>query len=100
MNKNEYKKSIEAILDQLEEKIDDLKKKVSSVSEDAKKEYNEHIEKLKGLQKDLTEKMGIFEDISQSKWDVVKESSSSFLSKVGVAWDEEVSKIKEAFSKQ
>ena len=99
MNKQEFKQKTQEILDQLDAKIDEMKQGVANIAEDAKEEYAEQIEKLKGLKNELSEKLGKFDDVAENKWDVVKESATSFFAKVGEAWKEDFERVKQAFIK-
>lgn len=100
MNKQEFKQRTQEILDQLDAKIDEMKQGVANIAEDAKEEYAEQIEKLKGLKNELSEKLGKFDDVTENKWDVVKESATSFFSKVGEAWKEDFERVRQAFKKE
>ena len=99
MNKQEFKKRILDLIDQLDNRIDELKKKASTLAEDTKDEYSEHIESLQKLKDELADKFDQFEQVSESRWDIVKESAASFLSKVADAWREDFEKVKDAFKK-
>ena len=96
MNKQEFKKSILDLIDQLDNRIDELKKKASTLAEDTKDEYSEHIESLQKLKDELADKFDQFEQVSESRWDIVKESAASFFSKVADAWREDFEKVKDS----
>ena len=86
-------------LDQLELRIEELMNGVADVAEEAKEEYNQHIDKLKGLKEEMSEKLAKFDEIAESKWDVVKDSASNFFSQVNDAWKENYAKVSSAFKK-
>ncbi|HHT29445.1 MULTISPECIES: hypothetical protein [Petrimonas] len=100
MIKQEFRQRAQEILDQLEEKIDEMKQGISNIAEEARDEYAEQLEKLKSLRDELAEKLTTFDDIAESRWDVVRESAISFFSKVSEAWKEDFERVKQAFRKQ
>lgn len=93
MNKQEFKKKTQEVLDQLELRIEELMNGVADVAEEAKEEYNQHIDKLKGLKEEMSEKLAKFDEIAESKWNVVKDSASNFFSQVNDAWKENYAKV-------
>ncbi len=99
MNKQEFKNKTQEVLNQLDARIEELKTGIANVADDAKEEYNQQIEKLKGLKAEMAEKLAKFDEIAESKWDVVKESASNFFSQVGDAWKENYGRVSEAFKK-
>ncbi|NLX81870.1 MAG: hypothetical protein GXZ03_09955 [Proteiniphilum sp.] len=99
MDKQEFKTNIQSLIDQLETRIDDLGDKIEDIADDVKDEYAGQIERMKKLKDDLVEKLEQYDLLSDSKWDVVKDSAASFMSKVAEAWREDFEKVKDAFSK-
>lgn len=99
MNKQEFKLKTQEILDQLEAKIEEMKKGIGNIADDAKEEYQEQMQKLGALKDELSEKLNSFDEIADNKWDVVKESAANFFGSVSEAWKENYSKVMEAFKK-
>lgn len=99
MKKEEFKQKAYDVLDQLVEHIDNLEQKAGEIADDAKEEYKEQLEKLKDIRDNLSSKLDEYEDIADTKWDVVKESAGHFFAAVGDAWKEDFGKIVSAFKK-
>ncbi len=64
-----------------------------------KDEYNKKMERLKEIKLDLTSKLNEYEEMTESRWDVVKESFDEFLVKVTKAWKDSYIKASTAFKK-
>ena len=97
MKNEEFRKKAHSVLDEVMSHIAEMEKKANEVSEDMKHEYNQKIKRLKEIQHDLSKKLEDYETISESRWEVVKESFSDFLDKVNDAWKENYDKAKSAF---
>ena len=97
MKKEEFRQKAHSVLDEVMNHIAEMEKKANEVSEDMKHEYNQKIKRLKEIQHDLSKKLEDYETISESRWEVVKESFSDFLDKVNDAWKENYDKAKSAF---
>lgn len=100
MNKQEFKERTHKLLDQLEERIAEMKVDIANIAEDAKIEYAEQIEKLSSLRDDLAEKLNQFEAVADSKWDIIKEGASNFFEAVAEAWKENYAKVVNSFRKE
>lgn len=100
MDKQEFRDKILDVISQLEARIDELGEKIETIAEDAKDECLEKIESLKALRDELSAKLANYELASDNRWDVVKESAQSFMSKVADAWEEDFAKVKDAFRKE
>ena len=99
MKKEEFKQKTYAVLEELSDYIAKLEDKAGEIAEDAKEEYREQLEKLKGVKENLSSKLDEFENVSDSKWDVVRESAASFLATVSDAWKENYGKVADALKK-
>ena len=97
MKNEEFRKKAHSVLDEVMNHIAEMEKKANEVSEDMKHEYNQKIKRLKEIQHDLSKKLEDYETISESRWEVVKESFSDFLDKVNDAWKENYDEAKSAF---
>ena len=97
MKKEEFKQKAHSILDEVINHIADMEKKANNVSEDLKDEYNKRLARLKEIKLDLTAKLTDYEDMTESRWDVVKDSFSDFLDKVNKAWKDSYNKASKAF---
>lgn len=100
MKKDEFKQKTLDLLNELGDYITELDKKADDIADDAKEEYNEKLRTLKDLQKDLSEKFDKYQQIADSKWDLVKESAGNFFSSVGEAWKENFGKVADSFKKE
>ncbi len=97
MKNEEFRQKAHSVLDEVMNHIAEMEKKANEVSDDLKHEYNQKLKRLREIQHDLSEKLNDYETISESRWDVVKESFSDFLDKVNDAWKENYIKAKSAF---
>lgn len=100
MKKEEFKQKTHNVLDELADYISKLEEKAGDVAEDAKEEYRERLESLKEMKENLSSKIAEYEDIAETKWDIVKESAGNFFSAVSDAWKDNYSKVAEAFKKE
>lgn len=99
MKKEEFKQKAHGVLDELIEYIDKLEKKADEIADDAKEEYYQQLDNLRGVRDNLSTKLDEYEKIADTKWDIVKVSASDFFSQVSIAWKENYSKVAEAFKK-
>ncbi len=97
MKKEEFRRKAHSVLDEVINHIADMEAKANEVSDDMKDEYNKKIARLKEIKLDLTAKLSDYEDMTESRWDVVKESFSDFLDKVNKAWKDSYDKASSAF---
>lgn len=86
MKKEDFRQKAHSILDEVINHIAEMEKKANDVSDDMKDEYNKKMERLKEIKLDLTSKLNEYEEMTESRWDVVKESFDEFLVKVTKAW--------------
>jgi len=100
MKKEEFKQKTRDVLDELADYITKLENKAGEIAEDAKEEYRDRLENLKEIKNNLASKLEEYEQIADSKWDVVKESAGSFFTTVADAWKENFGKVAEAFKKE
>lgn len=97
MKKEEFKEKAHSVLDEVVEHIAEMEKKASSVSDEMKDEFNKRLKRLKEIKSDLTQKLKDYEGMSESKWDIVKDSFDDFLEKVNKAWKDSYKKASSAF---
>jgi Zn-dependent M32 family carboxypeptidase len=99
MKKEDFKQKTAAVLEELSDYIAKLEDKAEDITEDAKEEYREQLEKLKGIKVNLSSKLDEFENVADSKWDVVKESAGNFFASVTDSWKENFGKVADALKK-
>jgi hypothetical protein len=99
MKKEDFRQKAHSILDEVINHIAEMEKKANDVSDDMKDEYNKKMERLKEIKLDLTSKLNEYEEMTESRWDVVKESFDEFLVKVTKAWKDSYIKASTAFKK-
>jgi chromosome segregation ATPase len=75
--KEEYKKKIEAQLDEWRADIDRLKEKAKLASTDAKLKYKENIDKLEVKMSEGKSKLRELMESSEDAWDSVKKGADS-----------------------
>ena len=97
MKKEEFREKAHSVLDEVINHIIEMEKKANDVSDDLKDEYNKKLSRLKEIKLDLTAKLSEYENMSESKWDIVKDSFSDFLDKVNKAWKDSYNKATSAF---
>ena len=99
MKKEDFKQKAEAVLAELSDYIAKLEDRAEDIAEDAKEEYREQLEKLRGIKVNLSSKLDEFENVADSKWDVVKESAGNFFASVSDSWKENFGKVADALKK-
>ncbi|RNC65728.1 hypothetical protein [Proteiniphilum sp. X52] len=99
MKKEEFKQKTYDVLNELADYITKLEDKAGEIAEDAKEEYQARLENLKEIKNNLSAKLEEYEQVADSKWDVVKDSAISFFASVADAWKENFGKVAEAFKK-
>ena len=97
MKNEKFRQKAHSVLDEIMDHIAEMEKKANDVSDDVKHEYNQKLARLKEIQHDLSTKLNDYETISESRWEVVRESFSDFLDKVNDAWKDSYIKAKSAF---
>lgn len=97
MKNEEFRQKAHSVLDEVINHINEMEKKAGAVSDDLKHEYNQKLARLKEIKKDLTAKLDDYEVLTESRWDVVKDSFDEFLDQVYDAWKENYNKAKSAF---
>lgn len=86
-------------MDELVDRINELEGKINYVAEDVKEEYFKQIENLREVRDNLSSKLDEYDNIADSKWDVVKDSAANFFSSASEAWKENFEKVADAFKK-
>ena len=99
MKKDEFKQKTVDVINELADYITKLEEKAEELAEDAKEEYSERLDKLKEMKDNLSAKLAEYEQVADTKWDVVKESAGNFFTTVSDAWKENFDKIADAFRK-
>lgn len=97
MKNEKFRQKAHSVLDEIMDHIAEMEKKANDVSDDVKHEYNQKLARLKEIQHDLSTKLNDYETITESRWEVVRESFSDFLDKVNDAWKDSYIKAKSAF---
>ena len=97
MKKEEFKQKTREVLNELADYISKLEDKAGEIADDAKVEYRDQLENLKGIRDNLSAKMDEYESVADGKWDVVKESAGSFFASVSDSWKENFGKVAGAF---
>ena len=99
MKKEDFRQKAHSVLDEIIDHIAEMEKKANDVSDDMKEEYNKKIERLKEIKLDLTKKLDDYEGMTETRWDIVKESFEEFLVRVRHAWQVSYKKASTAFKK-
>ncbi len=99
MKKEEFKQKTRDILDELTAYISKLEDKASEITDDAREEYQKRLDNLKDIRDNLSVKLDEYENMADSKWDVIKESAGNFFASVGESWKENFGKVTDAFKK-
>ncbi len=99
MKKEDFRQKAHSVLDEVINHIAEMEKKANDVSDDLKDEYNKKLDRLKEIKLDLTKKLEDYESMSESRWDIVKESFNEFLDKANKAWKDSYDKASSAFKK-
>ena len=97
MKNEKFRQKAHSVLDEVMDHIAEMEKKANEVNDDVKHEYNQKLSRLKEIQHDLSTKLNDYETITESRWEVVRESFSDFLDKVNDAWKDNYIKAKSAF---
>ncbi len=97
MKKEDFRQKAHSVLDEVINHIADMEKKANDVTDDLKDEYNKKLARLKEIKLDLTKKLDDYEGMTESRWDIVKESFSEFLDRVNKAWKDSYDKASSAF---
>ncbi len=100
MKKEEFKQKTHDVLNELADYIAKLEDKAGEIAEEAKEEYRERLENLKEIKNNLAAKLEEYEQVADSKWDVIRESAVNFCNTVGEAWKENFGKVADAFKKE
>jgi len=99
MKKEEFKQKRRDILDELTAYISKLEDKAGEITDDAREEYQKRLDNLKDIRDNLSAKLDEYENMADSKWDVVKESAGNFFASVAESWKENFGKVTDAFKK-
>jgi len=99
MKKEEFKQKTRDVLDELTDYISKLEDKAGEIADDAQEEYRNQLDNLKGIRDNLSAKLDEYENIADSKWDVVKDSAGNFFASVAESWKENLGKVTDAFKK-
>jgi hypothetical protein len=99
MKKEEFKQKTRDLLNELTDSIIKLEDKAGDVTDDAKVEYRKQLDNLRGIRDNLSAKLEEYENIADSKWDVVRESAGNFFASVAESWKENFGKVTDAFKK-
>ncbi|NLZ96124.1 MAG: hypothetical protein GX921_09930 [Bacteroidales bacterium] len=99
MKKEDFRQKAHSVLDEIVDHIAEIEKKADKASDDMKKEYSKKLERLKEIKLDLTKKLEDYEGMTESRWDVVKDSFSEFMDRVNKAWHDSYNKASSAFKK-
>lgn len=99
MRKEEFKQKMHQIVDELAARIDKLEQRADEIADDAKQEYREQLDNLKGIRDNLSSKLEEYESIADSKWEVIRESAGDFFTSVAEAWIENYERVANAFKK-
>lgn len=97
MKKESFRRKAHLILDEVIDRINEMEEKATDVSDDLKQEYNEKLSRLKEIKRDLANKLDDYEVMTETRWDIVRESFADFLDKVNEAWKENYDKASSAF---
>ena len=99
MKKEDFREKAHSVLDEIIDNIAEMEKKANEVSDDMKEEYSKKLERLKEIKLDLTKKLDDYEGMTETRWDVVKESFEEFLVRVSKAWQVSYKKASSEFKK-
>ena len=99
MKKDDFKQKTHELLDELKEFIDNMEQKADEIAEDAKEGYYAQLNNIKGIRDNLAAKLEEYEELSDTKWDVIKESAENFFESVADSWKKNFSRVTEAFKK-
>jgi hypothetical protein len=79
--RSEFREDVNASLDRLNQRIDELETKAENSTGDTKEWYNDRADELKDKRSEIEEDMRDFDDVTQDAWD-------DFKSGVTTAWNE------------
>lgn len=99
MKRDDFKQKSYQVLNELADYIDKLDKKADEIADDAKEEYREQLDNLKGIRDNLAAKLKEYEKTADCKWDVIRESAGDFFTTVAESWSENYEKVADAFRK-
>lgn len=97
MKNEDFRQKAHSVLDEVMNHIAELEKKANTVTDELKHDYNQKLSRLKEIQHDLSAKLEDYETMTESRWDIVKDSFGDFLDKVTDAWKDNYTKAKSAF---
>ena len=100
MNKEEFKQKTRDVLNELTDSILKLEDRAGEIADDAREEYQQQLDNLRNIRDNLSSKLDEYENITDSKWDVVKESAGNFFASVSDSWKENYGKVADAFKKK
>lgn len=100
MKRGDFKQKTHELLEELREFISNLEQKTDEIAEDAKESYYEQLENLKGIRDKLADKLNEYDEISDTKWDVIRDSAEDFFSTVADSMKKNFSRVTEAFKKK
>ena len=100
MKKDEFKQKAYQVLNDLADYINKLDQKADEIADDAKEEYREQLDNLKGIRDNLASKLQEYENVADGKWEVIRESASDFFNTVSESWKENYEKVTDAFKKE
>ena len=80
--------------------IDKLDRKADEIADEAKEEYREQLDNLKGIRDNLATKLQEYENVADDKWEVIRESAGDFFTTVSNSWKENRERVMDAFNKR
>ena len=100
MKKDDFKQKTHELLDELKEFIENMEQKADEIADDAKEGYYKQLKNLKEIRDNLAAKLDEYEGITDTKWNVIKESAEDFFESVVDSWKKNFSRVTEAFKKE
>lgn len=97
MNGEEFKQKTYKLVNELTDYISKLEDKAGEIAEDAKETYRDRINYLKDLKDNLTAKFEEYNNRTNGKWDILRDSVANFFTSVSEAWKENYAKVADAF---
>jgi hypothetical protein len=79
--KTEFREDVNASLDRLNQRIDEMERKAENSSGETKEWYNDRVEELKDKRSEIENDMKDFDNVTEDTW-------NDFKSGVASAWDE------------
>lgn len=101
MKKDDFKQKAHEVLDELIEYIDKLEQKANDIADDAKDEYYQQLENLRGIRDKLSAKLEDYEKRIEPKRDIIrnieiiKDSICNFFEDVAESWKENYNNVTE-----